>query len=288
MPEGDTLHTIARVLGPPLVGQRLERAWLRDGGGAALRGRVVRAVFARGKHLLVQLEPTEARADTLRVHLGMPGAWHLVPAGGALRRPAREAVVRLGTARHDAVCFRAPQVELASLDWLERHGALSRLGPDLLGPPLDLAALARRARADPRSIAQVLLDQSVASGIGNVYKSELCFFSRLSPRTPARAVPVATFVALYAQARAWMTNNLGPWMRVTTGPPPGPRPGRGERLWVYGRGGRPCLRCGAPIEKFRQGSPSRVTYRCPRCQPDAPSAPGSRQSGGTGPSRPRS
>jgi endonuclease-8 len=268
MPEGDTLHTIARVLHPVLAGERLERAWLRAGGGAVLRARTVRAVFAVGKHLIVHFEPTRDRRDALRVHLGMPGSWHLVPAGGALRRDPRSLVVRLGTRRHDALCFAAPQVELGALAEMRTRGALSRLGPDLLGEAPDLAAIAAAA-SQTRPIAEVLLDQTIASGIGNVYKSELCFWAGVSPRTPAAALSPAAREALYAQARRWMSANLGPWMRVTTGPPPGPGPGAGERLWVYGRAGRPCLRCGAPIEKFRQGSPSRVSYRCPRCQPDA-------------------
>lgn len=268
MPEGDTLHTIARVLHPVLCGERLERAWLRSGGGAALRDRTVRAVFAVGKHLIVHLEPAPDRRDALRVHLGMPGSWHLVPAGGALKRDRRSVVVRLGTRRHDAVCFAAPQVELGSLAEMRSWGALSRLGPDLLGEAPDLAAIAAAA-SQPRAIAEVLLDQTIACGIGNVYKSELCFWAGVSPRVAAASVPVVALEALYAQARRWMSANLGPWMRVTTGPPPGPAPGAGERLWVYGRAGRPCLRCGARIEKFRQGSPSRVSYRCPRCQTDA-------------------
>lgn len=269
MPEGDTIHKIARVLGPVLREERLERVWLRAGGAGALRGRVVVAVDARGKHLVVQVEPAGPDApDALRVHLGMPGSWHLHRAGGRRKHPDAAIVALLGTRRHDAVCYRAPQVELGVRARMEQHGALARLGPDVLGTDFDPVVAAERLDVN-RALADLLLDQSCLSGIGNVYKSELCFWAGVHPQVPGSALSPEQRVALLTQARRWMRDNLGPWMRVTTGPPPGPPSGRGDRHWVYGREGRPCLRCGARVERSLQGGPARVTYRCPRCQPAA-------------------
>ena len=266
MPEGDTIHKVARVLGPVLVGQRLERAWLRSGGGGLLRGRRVDRVHAVGKHLLVSLEPQERHPDTLRVHLGMPGSWHLYPAGGEPKRARRSAVVLLGTRRHDAVCFRAPQVELGCAEQMRGTGALSQLGPDVLDPDFCAREAARRARG-PRSLGEVLLDQSIVCGLGNVYRNELCFFAGVHPATPADALSEEALERVFKQAQRWLQDNLGPWMRVTRGPPPGPRSGEGDRHWVYGRQGRPCLRCGTRIRRFQHGGPARVAYACPRCQP---------------------
>ncbi len=266
MPEGDTIHKVARVLGPVLSGERLERVWLRSGGGGVLRGRRVERVHALGKHLLVSLEPWERHPDTLRVHLGMPGSWHLYPAGGKPKRSSRSVVVLLGTRRHDAVCFRAPQVELGHEAQMRRSGALALLGPDVLGTDFCPREAAQRARV-PRALGEVLLDQTVVCGLGNVYRNELCFVAGVHPATPATALSEEALERMFEQARSWLLDNLGPWMRVTRGPPPGPRSGEGDRHWVYGRQGRPCLRCGTRIRRFKQGGPARVAYVCPRCQP---------------------
>lgn len=266
MPEGDTIHKVARVLGPVLAGQPLERVWLRKGGAGLLRGRRVVRVRALGKHLLFSLEARTGHPDTLRVHLGMPGSWHLYPAGGRPKRSRRAVVVLLGTARHDAVCFHAPQVELGDEARMHQTGALSLLGPDVLGPNFCAHDAARRARV-PRSLGEVLLDQSVVCGLGNVYRNELCFVAGVHPGTLAVALSEEELRRTFVQARRWLEDNLGPWMRVTRGPPPGPRRGEGDRHWVYGREGRPCLRCGTRIHRFQQGAPARVAFACPRCQP---------------------
>jgi endonuclease-8 len=151
------------------------------------------------------------------------------------------------------------------------HPVLSELGPDLLDPAFAVSDAVARARARPpaTTLGELLLDQRVASGIGNVYKSEALFLEKLDPWTTVGAVDDRALEALYGRARALMQANVGRWPRTTTANLARGewlRPGRG-RLHVYRRGGRPCPACGAPIAAASQGTPPRVTYFCRRCQP---------------------
>jgi endonuclease-8 len=264
VPEGDTIHKIARAMAPRLEGRVVTGLWLRDRGWLApLAGLHVLEVAPLGKHLLVALgepAPTRRARWVLHVHLGMHGRWHRHVGGAAWSRPGGQALLRLAVESREAeewVCFRAARAEVG-------------LGPDLLGEALPLERIVARARGrEPRSAADLLLDQSVACGIGNVYKSEVLFLEGVHPRTPPTALADATLEALYRRARELMLGNLGGWRRTTLRPvQPGraPRPGE-PRLWVYGRGGRPCRRCGARVAGVRLGDAARATWWCPSCQP---------------------
>jgi endonuclease-8 len=169
------------------------------------------------------------------------------------------------------VCFDAPTVELFEQRTEHLHPALSRLGPDLLDPDADLGEVRRRLR-DPsrarRSIAEALLDQRALAGIGNVVRNEALFIERVSPFRLVADVDDETLDRLVRTSRDILVANADRTRRperVTTG---GPRVAAGS-LWVYGRGGRPCRRCGTLIRVARQGDTlPRTTYWCPVCQPD--------------------
>jgi endonuclease-8 len=122
------------------------------------------------------------------------------------------------------------------------------------------------ARAD-RSIAEVLLDQRALAGIGNVYKSEVLFMERVDPWARVGELTDGTVARLISTARRLLLVNADRRRgeeRVTTG---GDRAAAGQPLWVYGRAGRPCRRCGTLIVRRRQGTDlPRLTYWCPRCQ----------------------
>jgi endonuclease-8 len=114
-------------------------------------------------------------------------------------------------------------------------------------------------------LADALLDQRAIAGLGNVFKSEVLFEAGLDPFAPVSAVDDARLAALVAIARRQIAANVGPGSghgRRTTG-----RMAREEGLWVYGRGGRPCRRCGTAIAFRKQGFGARPTYWCPTCQP---------------------
>lgn len=267
MPEGDTIHRLARRLAPLWVDGRVERLWLRERGEVAtLRGARVREVSALGKHLLVGI--AGAREEwVLHTHLGMPGRWH--PAGGGAPWRQREVPAVELALRGDASPWRCTQPAICEL--LERralrlHPVLRRLGPDLLAPPTDLEVVLRRARRSRAALAaELLLDQRVACGLGNVYKNELLFLHEIHPRTPVADLADEEVAALFRHGAELLGANLGPGRRRTRGLDDPTR--GGPRFWVYDRGGRPCLRCGEEIRVERVGDAARVTYWCPRCQP---------------------
>ena len=115
----------------------------------------------------------------------------------------------------------------------------------------------------------VLLDQRVASGIGNVYKSEVLFECRVHPRTRMRDVPEAKLTELFERAAHLMRLNLLT-RRRTSVPLRRRATPSSQRLWVYMRNGKPCLDCGTGIERFMQGDMNRSTYFCPQCQAAVP------------------
>lgn len=265
MPEGDTLHKVAARMRPLIAGAVLESVHSRGGREHDdLAGRTIEAVDAIGKHLVITL----SGGHRLRTHLGMKGSWHRYAPGEAWQRPAHTASLILTTAAHVLVCFHAAEVEL--LDPREPATALDRLGPDLLAGELDEAEILARARRPAnaaRPVGDLLLDQSIAAGIGNVYKSEACYLEKVAPQTAVAALDDDTLARLYRRARAIMLPNLGTGSRITTAGATGrPPPGLG-RYWVYRRTGRPCFRCRTAIAAARTGEHARMTYWCPRCQP---------------------
>lgn len=263
MPEGDTIYMSAERLRPVLVDQVITEALSRwPGVVRSLVGSTVVAVEPVGKHLLLEVDD----GTTLRVHLGMKGRWVVSSSDAPLRGSLGDVSIHLGTARWRARCTKAPTVERFRTRERPVHPVLRRLGPDVLGVGFSAREAAERVReggAASASAAEVLLDQSMACGIGNVYKSELLFLQRIHPFTPPGALSGEQWEALYARARRLMTANLHERPRNTTGLGPGQ-----PRHWVYGRQRRGCLRCRTRIEIARQGRDlPRITTWCPRCQP---------------------
>jgi endonuclease VIII len=266
VPEGDDVWRTARRLDRALTGSVLTSTDFRVPQHATsdLAGATVVGTVSRGKHLLSRFAPADGSpAVTLHTHLKMEGAWHVHPAGTRWRRPAHEARVVLRTADTEAVGFALGVVDLLPTE--HEESAVGHLGPDLLGPDWDEDEALRRISADPdRTVGEVLLDQTCLAGLGTVYRAELCFTSGLHPRTPVGQV--RDLRRLVRRAHQMLDLNKDRPDRVTTGDA-----GRGRRLWVYGRKGRPCLRCGTPVQEEQLGPAgrARVSYWCPACQPAA-------------------
>jgi endonuclease-8 len=269
VPEGDTLHRTAAGLRPYLVGQTVTKARAHVPGPRVQQivGATITAVEAVGKNLLVRFD----NGLELRTHLRLIGSWHRYAPGERWRRPAARARLVLETPAAVAVCFDCPTVELFEQRTEALHPALGRLGPDLLDPQFDRPEALRRLR-DPRrterGIAEALLDQRALAGIGNVYKSEVLWMERVNPWRPVRDVDDATLARLVDTSRRLLAENADRRRgaeRVTTG---GHAAAAGEPLWTYGRGNRPCRRCGTRIRSAQQGTDlPRTTYWCPTCQP---------------------
>jgi endonuclease-8 len=261
MPEGDTIHKIANFLAPVLTGQEVRSLSLaRPAGNRPMTGRRIREVAARGKHLYIVFDNELA----LRSHLGMYGAWHHYPPGVEWRKPASQASVVLETPERIYVCFNARDVEWVRTPSVRQRLLDMRLGPDLTAGEVTLDRLPGRARAllEPDApLVDVLLDQRVASGIGNVYKSELLFIQRLAPLQLLGTTSDEVLMATYGLASELLRANLGGGKRVTRFEPDG-----AGRLWVYRRSGLACLRCEESIHYARLGRHHRGTYWCRACQ----------------------
>jgi endonuclease VIII len=261
VPEGDTLSKTAARLKPALQGHRLTRFEAeRLVGDRPPLGSVVELVESRGKHLLIHFEG----GLTLRTHLRMTGSWHVYRERERWRKPAYLARAVVGTdSGWVGVCFQAPVVETYHRAGPEPD-ALASLGPDLCRPGsladdvLDqIVERASRMAVAGTTLGEALLDQRIAAGIGNVYKSEACFAVSLDPGTPVERVSDEQRRRVWAVAARQLQANLGQAERRTH--PAG--------LAVYGRRGQPCHRCGTPIRMTRHGEQARSTYWCPQCQP---------------------
>lgn len=265
MPEGDSIFKVAQRLRPFLVGKPLSRLELRERGPVpSLVGSVVQRVDIHGKHMFVHIEPRKV----LHVHLGMKGRWRSFPGGATRRFSQASALAILGVGNDAYVCFRAAFARLRSIDDPSVRRALEQLGPDILADDFDLPrAVARSLAAVEGSVAEVITDQRVIAGIGNVYKSEVLFLCGIHPLTPAVEISAEQWTQIYECAAELMKSNLIPGMRSSTATHKAARHPEGvERYWVYRRRAAPCLRCKTPIERSTDGNLDRSTYWCPRCQ----------------------
>jgi endonuclease-8 len=261
MPEGDTVWRAAQLLDGALSGKVLTRTDVRVPAYATwdLAGARVVETVSRGKHLLTRIDGE--RRWTLHTHLKMEGGWRVPRPGGRWPRPAHKARVILETADTVAVGFQLGIVELVARE--EEDTIVGHLGPDLLGPGWDAAEAVRRLHEQPdRAIKEALLDQTRLAGVGNMYACELLFLAGVAPETPVRAVP--DLLRMVERAHQLLDHNRHRAVQSTTGDL-----ARGRNLWVYGRGGQPCRRCGTPIVEATLGDAgrARVTYSCPSCQP---------------------
>lgn len=251
MPEGDTVFRTAAALRDALVGRTLTGCDIRVPRYATvdLSGQTVDEVISRGKHLFIRVGP-----GSIHSHLKMDGSWRIAPRGVPDHKI--RILLRAGG-------ITAAGIDLGVLEVLDRSNdmaSVEHLGPDLLGPDWDAARAAANLTAEPdRPIAAALLDQRVMAGVGNVYCNELCFLFGRLPTGPVSGLPDPLRLVTRAREMLW-ANRLRPG-RTTTG---NTRPG--HELWVYGRGRKPCRRCGTRIERTEQTDSERVSYWCPACQ----------------------
>lgn len=262
MPEGDTIHRAARTLHAALAGRAITRfetvlpQLARIDEDAPLAGRTIERIEAAGKNLLMHFS-----GDLhLRTHMRMHGSWHLYKPGERWRRRRDDMRIVLETDAWVAVAFNVPIAEFYD----ERQEDLRKLGPDFIAPDFDAEEALRRIRArGDTEIADVLLNQRVVSGIGNEYKSELLFITKINPFAKVRDLTDEQLQAIIKTARKLMVANVEKrsMSRVTTF-----SLDVRENKYVFGRGNKPCRRCGTPIAYAKQGRDVRGTYWCPKCQ----------------------
>lgn len=259
------------MAGKPITGFRSTYpALTRFDENTPLTGQTVERVEARGKWLLMHF----SGGATLVTHMLMSGSWHIYRSGERWQKPRGMARIVLENGEYQAVGFNVPVAEMHTPQSLARHGRIPAASNDLLSGGFDAEAAALRLRScGGEEIGDALLRQQVMAGVGNVFKSEVCFAAGLNPFRKVSTLTIEQVEETIAIARRLLGANVledSPDRTVTYR-------GVGRRtahtsdptasLWVYGRKGEPCRRCGEPIRSRLQGVDARVTFWCPQCQP---------------------
>ena len=276
MPEGDTIFRTARALGRalggrPITGFRSTYPKLtRANDDVPFAGQTVDRVESRGKWLLMHF----SGGATLATHMLMNGSWHIYRRGERWQQPGVHMRILIETSEYIAVGFRVPVAEMHTARSLARDARIPQPAKDVLSSAFDGAAAVRRVLAHgDEEVGDVLLHQEVLAGVGNVFKSEVCFVTGVHPFCKVSALTADQVQALIAAARKLVGANVledsgdeivtygGRKRRTTHASDPG------ASLWVYSRTGEPCRRCGALIRRRVQGPDTRVTFWCPCCQP---------------------
>jgi endonuclease-8 len=276
MPEGDTIFRTARALeraltGKPVTGFRSTYPLLtRFEDDTPLTGRLVERVEARGKWLLIHF----SGGAVLATHMLMSGSWHIYRHGERWQQPRMNMRIVLENSDYQAVGFRVPVAEMHTAESLQRNRKIPQPENDVLSAAFNSDEAVRRLRMHGNeAVGDVLLDQRVLAGVGNVFKSEICFVTGVHPFCKVAALSEVQVQAMVAAAQKLLAANVledsgdaivtygGKWRRTTHATDPG------ESLWVYGRAGEACRRCGEPVRRRLQGPDARVTFWCARCQP---------------------
>ena len=276
MPEGDTIFRTARALGRALVGRPITGfrsnypLLTRFHDNTPLTGQKVDCVESRGKWVLIHF----SGGGILVTHMLMNGSWHIYRIGERWRQPGRNMRIVLENGVCQAVGFSVPVAQMHTVQSIARDRRIPQPNMDVLNPGFDAEATAQRLLACAHEeIGDVLLHQEVLAGVGNVFKSEVCFVTGINPFCKVGDLSVEQIVILIATSKKLVASNVledsgdmivtyrGQHRRTTHQSSPG------ESLWVYSRNGEPCRSCGERIRRRLQGPDARVTFWCQQCQP---------------------
>lgn len=258
MPEGHTVHRAAQEQERLFKGQavRVTSPQGRFAGAAEVDGRVLEGVEAWGKHSFARFDN-----DLLvHVHLGLFGKWwvhHDLP----FPEPREASRMRIegSTAALDLT---GPTACVTGTDELY-HSIIKRLGPDPLRPDADPARFAAAVRKSKRSIGQLLMDQSIVAGIGNVYRAESLFVHGVWPEHPGSSIDPAQIEDIWSTLVAMLTAGVADGRIITVAlDERTDEHERDKNTYVYKR--EHCLRCGTPVRRWDMAN--RWCYACPTCQ----------------------
>jgi endonuclease-8 len=275
MPEGDTIFRTARTLNRALAGKSITAfrsafpLLTRFDDDTPLAGQLVDRVESRGKWVLIYF----SGGGILATHMLMNGSWHIYRPGERWQQPAINMRIVIETSDFVAVGFSVPVAEMYTVQSLAREQRIPPAASDVLGPDFEESSAVESLLAfRDMELGDALLRQKVLAGVGNVFKSEICFAAGLHPFRRVNTLTRAQAAEVVSIARQQLGSNVleesgsrivtyrGRRRRTTHRDDPG------ESLWVYGRTGKPCRRCGEPILRRLQGADARATYWCPHCQ----------------------
>jgi formamidopyrimidine-DNA glycosylase len=271
VPELPEVETVRLMLEPAMRGARFRRVIVNrpnlripfpDRFIERLRGKTVESVSRRGKYLTVAL----SSGETLVMHLGMSGWFHVAPIGDRSREADAHDHVSFVMSSGQTVLYNDPRrfgfMDLSEAGQLEQYPSLKVMGPEPLSPAFDAASLARACQGRRIPIKVALLDQKVVAGLGNIYASEALHHARISPKRKA------TTMALRSGAPTDAARQLAKSIKAVLAGAIRRResPYRSARFRIYDRDGQPCLRrgCGGTVERLSQAG--RSTFFCPVCQ----------------------
>jgi endonuclease VIII len=268
MPEGHTLRRLADDLDSAFAGRpvRVSSPQGRFTADAALvDGQTVLGADAAGKHLFVEFPGDRF----IHVHLGLIGRFDLYPAPPAI--PVGQVRLRLENETAYADLRGATQCDLIGRE--RRDLVIAALGPDPLRADADPMTAWARIRRSHRPIGELLMDQAVLAGVGNVYRAEILFRHRIHPLRPGRTLRVGQVMAMWQDLVELMQEGVRTGRIDTVHSQHTPeamgRPPRvddhGGEVYVYRRTGQPCMVCGAKVRT--QELAGRNLFWCPRCQP---------------------
>jgi endonuclease-8 len=292
MPEGDTIFRTARALNRALTGRPIAyfdsnlAALTQANDQTPFTGQTITKVESRGKWLLIHIagstsdtpssktKESKPSERVLATHMLMSGSWHLYQPGQPWQDKDANARIILEVANYQAVGFRIPIARIHTEQSLQRDRKIPRLDRDVLSESFDPAAAFDRLLARTNDeLGDAILRQDVLAGVGNVFKSEICFILKLNPFRKVATLTKRQAKQIVATAQKLLAANVledstdlivtysGKNRRTTSNATPG------DNLWVYGRKGEPCRRCKTPIQRALQGRNARSTYWCPHCQP---------------------
>ena len=280
MPEGDTIFRAARALDRALTGERITgfttayADLARANDNAPFVGQIISRVESRGKWLLIHLLAEEQHETILATHMLMSGSWHIYKPGEPWQDTRSNARIILETEKYHAIGFRIPIARIYDQRSLARDRKIPQAENDVLSSTFDAKTAAERLQKHDRDeLGDALLRQDVLAGVGNVFKSEICFVLGLSPFRKVATLSPQQVAQIVATAQRLLAANVledsgdavityhGKGRRTTNHADPN------QSLWVYGRKGQPCRRCGTPTKRALQGPNARSTYWCPVCQP---------------------
>jgi endonuclease-8 len=261
VPEGDTIFRTARALGRALTDKPVTvflstyPMLTRFSDDTPVVGQIVESVESRGKWLLIHF----SGGGTLATHMLMSGSWHIYRHGERWQQPRVNMRILLENAEYVTVGFRVPVAKMLKAREVERTLRIPPQSIDVLSPEFDAQEVARRVRGHGgEEIGDVLLHQELIAGVGNVFKSEICFVTATSPFSKVAMLGADQIASIVSTSRRLVKANVledsgdaivtygGRKRRTTHETDPS------ASLWVYGRNGEPCRRCG---ERIRQPMP---------------------------------
>lgn len=270
MPELPEVETIRRGLQPKLQGRNVSKALIHNGAlrwpipknlAHLIAGRAIEGLERRGKYLLLN-----CGSGTLIIHLGMSGSLRLMPTEAGLHKHEH---FELCLDNQTSLRLRDPR-RFGAVLWqaagAPAHALLSHLGPEPLGERFDAQWLYSKSRGRRIGVKPFLMNGQIVAGIGNIYAAEALFDAKIHPLTAAGKISLKRYAILVPSIIKTLNKALaagGSSLRDfvdSTG-----QPGYFQLQYqVYGRGGKPCLKCGRKLHSTRVGQ--RATVYCGHCQ----------------------